>query len=98
MEPSNTTIIATAISRTAAAMADGATGALESAVIRASDVAQAHSSSSWLGFLARVVLWVLQAVSYLLYLALKLATFSVPSLLFTLFSTSLTVTMNATTL
>jgi len=99
MEPLNsTTIMATSVSKTVAAMGDGPAGALSSAVIRASDVAEAHSSSSWLGLFARIVLWILQAVSMILYFALKLATFSVPSLLFTLFSTSLTVTMNATTL
>ena len=72
--------------------------ALLSAVAAASDVAQAHGSSSWLGLFARVVLWILQFVSMVLYYAIKLATISVPTLLYTLFSTSLTVTMNATTL
>jgi len=98
MDPSTSTVLAAVVSKTAAAIADGPAGALSSAVIRASDVAEAHGSSSWLGLFARIVLWILQAVSTLLYYALKLATFSVPSLLFTLFSTSLTVTMNATTL
>ena len=98
MEPPNGTALLTAVSKTMAAVVEGPAGALSSAVIRASDVAQAHGSSSWLGLLARVVLWILQVVSALLYFTLKLATFSVPSLLFTLFSTSLTVTMNATTL
>ena len=90
--------LVTAASITVAAMATGPTGALSHAVNRASDVAEAHGSSSWLGLFARIVLWVLHLVSTILYFALKLATFSVPSLLFTLFSTSLTVTMNATTL
>jgi lysophospholipid hydrolase len=71
---------------------------LSSAVAAASDVANAHSSSSWLGLFARIVLWILQLVSTVLYYAIKLATISVPTLLYTLFSTSLTVTMNATTL
>jgi lysophospholipid hydrolase len=71
---------------------------LSSAVAAASDVANAHGSSSWLGLFARLVLWLLQFVSMVLYYAIKLATISVPTLLYTLFSTSLTVTMNATTL
>ncbi|KAH6856675.1 lysophospholipase NTE1 [Chaetomium sp. MPI-CAGE-AT-0009] len=71
---------------------------LSSAVAAASDVANAHGSSSWLGLFARVVLWLLQFVPMVLYYAIKLATISVPTLLYTLFSTSLTVTMNATTL
>lgn len=88
----------TTASTVAAAAGDRSSNALSSAVAAASDVANAHSSSSWLGLLARVVLWILQLVSIVLYYAIKLATFSVPTLLYTLFSTSLTVTMNATTL
>lgn len=72
--------------------------ALSSAVAAASDVANAHGSLSWLGLIARIVLWVLQLISTVLYYGLKLATISVPTLLYQLFSTSLTVTMNATTL
>ncbi|KAH6631732.1 lysophospholipase NTE1 [Chaetomium tenue] len=90
---------------TAATAVTGVTGTgdrhpnpLSSAVAAASDVANAHGSSSWLGLFARVVLWLLQFVSMVLYYAIKLATISVPTLLYTLFSTSLTVTMNATTL
>jgi len=98
MDLSNSTLVTAAASKTAAVIADGPAGALSSAVIRASDVAEAHGSGSWLGLFARVVLWILQVVSTIIYYTLKLATFSVPSLLFTLFSTSLTVTMNATTL
>lgn len=83
---------------TAAAVDDGPPNPLSSAVAAASDVANAHGSSPWLGFFARLVLWILQLVSTVLYYAIKLATISVPTLLYTLFSTSLTVTMNATTL
>ncbi|KAK0718295.1 hypothetical protein B0T26DRAFT_752232 [Lasiosphaeria miniovina] len=87
-----------AISKSAAALGDGPAAALSSAVTRASDVAEAHGSSSWLGLFARLVIWVLHLVSIILYYSVKLATISVPSFLFTLFSTSLTFTMNATTL
>lgn len=82
----------------AAASGDRHSNALSSAVAAASDVANAHGSSSWLGLIARLVLWILQLISTVIYYALKLATISVPTLLYTLFSTSLTVTMNATTL
>ena len=71
---------------------------LSSAVMTASDVAASHGSLSWIGLFARLVLWFLHLVSVILYFVLKLATFSLPTLLFTLFSTTLTVTMNATTL
>lgn len=83
---------------TAAASTGDHGNALSSAVAVASDVANAHGSSSWLGLVARLVLWVLHLISTVIYYTLKLATISVPTLLYTLFSTSLTVTMNATTL
>ncbi|KAI1431507.1 patatin-like phospholipase [Xylaria sp. CBS 124048] len=60
-------------------------------------VAQTEGSS-WLGLLAKLILFVLHILSAILYWSLKLTTISVPTLLFTFFSTSLTVTMNATTL
>ncbi len=71
---------------------------LASAVTRANDVVQAHGSSSWLGLFARSILWILQLTSTILYFVIKLSTISIPSLLFTMLSTSLTFTMNATTL
>lgn len=94
--------VTAATASTAAAVAAASGGRhpnpLSSAVAAASDVATAHGSSSWLGLFARLVFWILQFVSTVLYYAIKLATISVPTLLYTLFSTSLTVTMNATTL
>ncbi|KAK4236919.1 hypothetical protein C8A03DRAFT_35156 [Achaetomium macrosporum] len=98
-----TAVNSTALEAATAAVMTGAAGdcqsnALSSAVSVASDVANTHGSSSWLGFFARIVLWILQLISTVLYYTLKLATISVPTLLYTLFSTSLTVTMNATTL
>lgn len=81
-----------------AAAGDGASNALSSAVAAASDVANTHGSSSWLGFFARIVLSVLQLVSTILYYAIKTTTISFPTLLYNLLSTSWTVTMNATTI
>ncbi|KAK4043372.1 lysophospholipase NTE1 [Parachaetomium inaequale] len=99
MDVVNSTALAAATAMAAATGAgDRHTNPLSSAVAAASDVANAHGSSSWLGLFARLVLWVLQFVSMVLYYAIKLATISVPTLLYTLFSASLTVTMNATTL
>ncbi|PSR76545.1 lysophospholipase NTE1 [Coniella lustricola] len=83
---------------TAAGPADGATTALSSVITRASDVVVAHGSLSWIGIIARLILWILQLLSTIIYYALKLTTISIPTLLFNLFSASLTVTMNATTL
>ncbi|KAI0404201.1 patatin-like phospholipase [Xylaria palmicola] len=68
------------------------------ALARTQQVAQTENASSWLGLLARLLLFILHILSTILYWSLKVTTISVPTLLFTLFSTSLTVTMNATTL
>ncbi|KAI0424137.1 patatin-like phospholipase [Xylaria sp. FL1042] len=65
---------------------------------RTQHVAQTEGASSWLGLIAKLLLFILHILSTILYWGLKLTTISVPTLLFTFFSTSLTVTMNATTL
>lgn len=64
----------------------------------AAAVLEVQETTTWLGLLARLVLWVLQTVTTILFLTIKLATISVPTFLFNLFSTRLTITMNATTL
>lgn len=64
------------------------------AVIKANDVVPKHTSASWF----TIILWLLHLISSVLYFVLKLATISTPTFLFNIFSTSLTVTMNATTL
>ncbi|KAB5532628.1 lysophospholipase NTE1 [Coniochaeta sp. 2T2.1] len=97
MDSSAAKVLSSALPSTVSTMRPEATAAL-AAVTRASDVIEAHTSSSWLGLFARLILWILHTVSTILYYALKMTTISVPTLLFTLFSTSLTVTMNATTL
>ncbi|KAI0013141.1 lysophospholipase NTE1 [Xylariaceae sp. FL0662B] len=84
-----------AISQAASNILNTSSTAVASAVTRADEVA---GSSSWLGLIARFILFILHILSTILYWSLKLTTISVPTLLFTFFSTSLTVTMNATTL
>ncbi|RYP27271.1 hypothetical protein DL768_011257 [Monosporascus sp. mg162] len=81
------------ISTTSSSAAALATAAIQQAI-----VADGQSSSSWLWIIGRFTWFLLHLVSIILYWSLKLTTISVPTLLFTLFSTSLTVTMNATTL
>ncbi|EHA52211.1 phosphatidylcholine and lysophosphatidylcholine phospholipase [Pyricularia oryzae] len=76
---------------------DSSTAALATASAKLDAVAQ-QGSSSWIGFFANIILGIISLVYSILYSVLKLTTFSIPSLLYTLFSTSLTVTMNATTL
>jgi len=57
----------------------------------------ASGSSSWLGLFGRLILAVLHLVSAILYWAIRI-TITIPSLLFKGFSTTWTVTMNATTM
>ncbi|XDG06827.1 hypothetical protein ABKA04_006442 [Annulohypoxylon sp. FPYF3050] len=98
MDQSTTTRVEMAISQAVSAIANSSSAAVASAVTRVDDVARSQGSSSWLGLIARFVLFILHILSSILYWSLKLTTISVPTLLFTLFSTTWTVTMNATTL
>lgn len=98
-----TTAAASALSSAAgagagAASINGPNPALSSVMTRANDVVVTHGSFSWIGLIARLILWTLQLLSTIIYFALKLTTISIPTLLFNLFSTSLTFTMNATTM
>ncbi|KAJ2993644.1 hypothetical protein NUW58_g1777 [Xylaria curta] len=96
MATSNLTLGSTALSNAMSnAMASSTTAA--AALAQTEHTAQTESAS-WLGLVARLILSILHILSTILYWSLKLTTISVPTLLFTLFSTSLTVTMNATTL
>ncbi|TWU73241.1 phosphatidylcholine and lysophosphatidylcholine phospholipase [Metarhizium rileyi] len=58
----------------------------------------AHESAGWLGFFGWLLYVALNLISTLLYWIIRLATISIPRLIYALFSTSWTVTMNATTL
>ncbi|KAI5463111.1 hypothetical protein BGZ63DRAFT_351838 [Mariannaea sp. PMI_226] len=57
-----------------------------------------QASSSWLGFFGWLIWFIFHVVSTILYWVIRIATINFPSFLYTLFSTSWTVTMNATTL
>ncbi|ORY65468.1 lysophospholipase NTE1 [Pseudomassariella vexata] len=72
--------------------------ALDTVTARPDVAFAANGSSSWLGLVGKLILFLLHIISTILYWSLKLTTISAPTLLFNLFSTSLTVTMNATTL
>ncbi|KKY33130.1 putative lysophospholipase nte1 [Diaporthe ampelina] len=95
MEPLDAT---TPAAGAGAASVSGPNPALSSVMTRANDVVVTHGSFSWIGLIARLILWILQLLSTIIYFALKLTTISIPTLLFNLFSTSLTFTMNATTI
>ncbi|KAI0512500.1 patatin-like phospholipase [Xylaria bambusicola] len=93
-----------ALASGSAALSDAVSSVMASSTTTAASVLArtqhvAHTeTSSWLGIIARLLLSILHILSSILYWSLKLTTISVPTLLFTFFSTSLTVTMNATTL
>ncbi|PHH69294.1 hypothetical protein CDD82_7855 [Ophiocordyceps australis] len=83
----------------AASMAQDFTATLSQASSIAQPPApQAHHGSGWFGILGWLLLSVINLVSSTLYWTIRIATFNLPRILFTLFSTSWTVTMNATTL
>ncbi|KAI1848202.1 hypothetical protein JX266_005915 [Neoarthrinium moseri] len=87
-----------ASSETLSSTMEAALVAANTAAVEVDKVVAARGSSTWLGWFGRVILFVIQLLSSILYWSLKLTTISVPTLLFQLFSTNLTVTMNATTL
>ena len=53
---------------------------------------------SWFGLLGRMTLFLIKVIPGILYWLMTFTTITMPTVLFTLFSTSLTFTMNATTL
>ncbi|KAK5998266.1 Lysophospholipase NTE1 [Cladobotryum mycophilum] len=61
-------------------------------------VEAAQGSTGWLGFIGWFLLGLINLTSTVLYWAIRTVTITIPSILYTLFSTSWTVTMNATTL
>lgn len=67
------------------------------AVANATTIEQLHGKSSWLGMFARLIIFLIKLVPGILYWLITFTTITLPTFLFTLFSTSLTVTMNATT-
>lgn len=77
---------------------------MEAALVAASTAASqvntvaAAKSSSWLGWFGRMILFILQLLSTIVYWSLKLTTFSLSTLVYQLFSTKMTVTMSFTTL
>jgi hypothetical protein len=58
---------------------------------------QAHGQRSWLGMFVQLIFFLIKLVPGILYWLITFTTITLPTFLFTLFSTSLTVTMNATT-
>lgn len=89
---------ANSLSQSVARAMESPTSSIASAVSSARDAVVAQEHSGWLGAFGRLILFILNLISTVLYWIIRIATFNIPSILFTLFSTSWTVTMNATTL
>src|SRR5687768_11825312 len=86
------------LSQTVARAMESHTSSIASAVSSATDAVVAQEHSGWLGAFGRLILIMLNLISTVLYWVIRIATINIPTILFTLFSTSWTVTMNATTL
>jgi lysophospholipid hydrolase len=74
--------------------------AISSAVALANITAMEHRSvqRSWFAMFGRMILFLFKVIPGALYWLITFTTITLPTFLFTLFSTSLTFTMNATTL
>jgi len=95
--------VSSALSSTASPAADSLSSVLSSAVeamqtAAATLQATESTSSSTLGLLARIILRALGVLPGALYWIITFTTITLPTWLFTLFSMSLTFTMNFTTL
>ncbi|PHH87172.1 hypothetical protein CDD83_9237 [Cordyceps sp. RAO-2017] len=93
----------------AAQVVDNVSGSLNAAMessawpFSAAETTAAHAvevrhASGWFDLLGWLLLFTINLVSTVLYWAIRITTINVPRILYTLFSTSWTVTMNATTL
>ncbi|ROT41777.1 patatin-like phospholipase [Sodiomyces alkalinus F11] len=78
--------------------ANGSEMSIPSALGPAHDAASDSGTSSWLGLLVWFIITLIQFASSCLYFIIRLSTITVPTFIFSLLSTSWTVTMNATTL
>lgn len=68
------------------------------AIVSTMPAVTAHEPYTWFGLFGWLIWFLLHITSTILYWVIRIATINVPSFLFHLFSTSWTVTMNATTL
>ncbi|WAO95146.1 Lysophospholipase NTE1 [Fusarium falciforme] len=93
-DPSNAARVAGLVSESVSnALSSSAPSAMS-----AMPAAAAHESYSWLGLFGWLIWSIFHIVSTILYWVIRIATINFPSFLYHLFSTSWTVTMNATTL
>ncbi|KAM0257520.1 hypothetical protein ACHAQJ_004334 [Trichoderma viride] len=88
--------------RLAGSLSQSVSGAMElpssSLTMSPATIEAAQTSSSWLGLIGRLLLGTINFITTVLYWIIRTVTITFPSVLYTLFSASWTVTMNATTL
>ncbi|POR39079.1 Lysophospholipase NTE1 [Tolypocladium paradoxum] len=95
---SNAAQVADGVSRSLARALESPTSSLAAAMTTATHLAAAQNAAGWFGFIGWLLLATINLISTILYWVIRTATINVPLILYTLFSTSWTVTMNATTL
>ena len=87
------------VSRSLAHVLEAPSTSLAAAMSTATTPVEAtQNATGWFGFIAWLLLAIINLISTILYWVIRIATINVPLILYTLFSTSWTVTMNATTL
>jgi lysophospholipid hydrolase len=96
VDPSSVMNLAHAISTTPSSLAQYATSSAEQTL--SAQLGNGDAKTNMWGSLARFVLFLLSIIPGILFWLITFTTITLPTWLFTLFSTSLTFTMNATTL
>ncbi|KAK0764514.1 hypothetical protein N5P37_003916 [Trichoderma harzianum] len=88
--------------RLAGSLSQSVSGAMDSPssslTMSYTTVEAAHASTGWLGLIGWLLLCIINFITTVLYWAIRTVTITFPSVLYSLFSASWTVTMNATTL
>ncbi|KAF5025829.1 hypothetical protein F66182_2162 [Fusarium sp. NRRL 66182] len=97
-DPSNAAQMAGAVAETVAHALSSSNAASAPSVVSTMPAVTAQEPSSWFGLFGWLIWFSIHIISTILYWVIRIATINVPSFLFHLFSTSWTVTMNATTL
>ncbi|UKZ73522.1 phosphatidylcholine and lysophosphatidylcholine phospholipase [Trichoderma virens FT-333] len=92
---SNAARLAGSLSQSVSGAMDSPSGPL---TMSYATVEAARASSGWLGLIGWLLLSIINFITTVLYWAIRTVTITFPSVLYTLFSASWTVTMNATTL
>ena len=96
--PSNAAQAAGVVSESVAQALSDPNSSLIANMSAAQDVLAAQDHYGWLGFFGRLILFLLHITTTILYWIVRIATIGIPTFLYALFSTSWTITMNATTL